>query len=384
MPEYSSGSIESPMTTSENNEPKGRSLALRRGELVEVRSAQEIFATLDASGAIDALPFMPEMLEYCGKQFRVDSRSDKTCDTINYDGARRMYDTVHLEGMRCNGSAHGGCQAQCPIFWKESWLKRVGEKAQPGATANASRAGSAAAMTPERLAGLTQRPASADQSEAGQSGAAASEPRYRCQATDLLLASQPMRWWDLRQYWRDVWSGNVTVMQVVRAALFRIFLKTIKLGGYRAQLWFYDRLQALRHATPYPYYRGTLEKTPTATLGLAPGEYVRVKSQQDVLRTVNARNRNRGLSFDPEMVRYCGKVHQVRARVERIIDERSGRMTLIPSDCIILEGAVCCAEYSDKRLFCPRKLYPFWREIWLERVSPPADASSPSCSNTSQ
>src|SRR5271167_3755026 len=104
-------------------------LNLRAAELVEVRSEAEILSTLDSNGRLDALPFMPEMLAYCGKQFRVYKRADKTCDTISYTpSARRMRNTVHLETLRCDGSAHGGCQARCFLFWKESWLKRV----QPG------------------------------------------------------------------------------------------------------------------------------------------------------------------------------------------------------------------------------------------------------------
>ncbi len=78
-------------------------LNLRTGELVEVRSEAEILATLDSDGRLDRQPFMPEMLEYCGKQFRVYLRSDKTCDTISNTGARRMWNTVHLDDLRCNG-----------------------------------------------------------------------------------------------------------------------------------------------------------------------------------------------------------------------------------------------------------------------------------------
>jgi hypothetical protein len=57
-------------------------LGLRVGELVEVRSAREIRARLDASGTLDALPCMTEMLAFCGRRFRVYKRADKTHDTI--------------------------------------------------------------------------------------------------------------------------------------------------------------------------------------------------------------------------------------------------------------------------------------------------------------
>ena len=100
-------------------------MKLRVGDFVEVRSEQEILATLDETGAIDGLPFMPEMLEFCGKRFRVEKRADKTCNTITIMESRRLYDTVHLEDLRCSGQAHAGCQAQCYLFWKEAWLKRV-------------------------------------------------------------------------------------------------------------------------------------------------------------------------------------------------------------------------------------------------------------------
>lgn len=345
------------MTRTDSVTPR---LGLRAGDLVEVRSEQEILATLDETGAIAGLPFMPEMLAYCGKRFRVDKRAHKTCDTINQTGGRRMEDTVHLEEMRCSGSQHGGCQAQCTIFWKECWLERVDESNESSREEQGSSASTQPRVTRERLADLTRR----EDTEGG-------EVRYRCQATDLLLASKALRWWDLRQYARDVSSGNVGIMAVCRALLFRVFLKTMNVTAYRLQLAMYNKLQSLRGGTPYPYFEGTLDATPRATLDLHPGEHVRVKPLEQIVATINRRKRNRGLSFDPEMVRYCGAVHRVRARVNRIIDERTGKMMDLTGDCIILEGAVCNAEYSNKRLFCPRKLYPFWREIWLERSPDP-------------
>jgi hypothetical protein len=41
-----------------------------------------------------------------------------------------MENAVHLTGVRCDGQAHGGCQAGCLIYWKEAWLKRVDEDGQ--------------------------------------------------------------------------------------------------------------------------------------------------------------------------------------------------------------------------------------------------------------
>src|SRR5262245_10983550 len=96
----------------------------RVGQWVEIRPAGEILDTLDQDGALDGLPFMPEMLQYCGRRFQVYKSAHKTCDTIGDWAIRTMNDAVHLE-LRCDGSAHGGCQAGCLLFWKTAWLKPV-------------------------------------------------------------------------------------------------------------------------------------------------------------------------------------------------------------------------------------------------------------------
>ncbi len=334
-------------------------LHLRAGDHVEVRSEEEILATLDQQGALDGMPLMPEMLEFCGKRFQVGKRADKTCNTITVMESRRLYDTVHLEGLRCNGAAHGGCQAQCLIYWKEAWLKRV----EPGGANShpSPREPSASALPRIDRARLDEFTLRADPPNN-------SEIFYRCQATDILKASESIPDGELSQYVRDVTSGNVGVMALVRAFFLRLFQKTMRITAYRAQWWAYDFVHSLFGGTPYPYRRGTLDKTPKETLDLQPGELVQVKSYEEILSTLNKANRNRGLFFDAEMVPYCGSTRRVRARVERIIDERTGKMLKLPGECLILEGAICAAKYSERRLFCPRGIFPFWREIWLKRV----------------
>src|SRR5215813_11132306 len=99
--------------------------ALRPGQLVEVLGAAEIVKTLDAEGKLDGLPFMPEMVEFCGRQFRVSKRADSTCALGK---PRRLTTTVHLEQLRCDGSAHRDCQAGCLLLWKEAWLRPVNGK----------------------------------------------------------------------------------------------------------------------------------------------------------------------------------------------------------------------------------------------------------------
>jgi hypothetical protein len=59
---------------------------------------------------------------------------------------------------------------------------------------------------------------------------------------------------------------------------------------------------------------------------------------------------------------------RVLKRVERIIDEKTGRMVKIPNPCLILDGVTCSGYRSVDRMFCPRSIYPYWREVWLERA----------------
>ena len=103
-------------------------------------------------------------------------------------------------------------------------------------------------------------------------------------------------------------------------------------------------------------------------LDLKPGELVCVKSREAIVATLNQQNRNRGMWFDIEQVPYCGGTYRVLARVERIINEKTGKMMRFQNDCIILDGVTCGGNLSRDRLFCPRSIYPYWREIWLERV----------------
>jgi len=84
--------------------------------------------------------------------------------------------------------------------------------------------------------------------------------------------------------------------------------------------------------------------------------------------TLNDDLLNRGLGFDSEMSRFCGRTAKVARRVDRIIDEKTGKMLTMRNPCIVLEGVVCEGAYHAS---CPRAIPSYWREIWLERVEEP-------------
>jgi hypothetical protein len=329
---------------------KRRVLDLRAGELVEVRSQVEILGTLDEFGRLDALPFMPEMLRFCGQKFRVFKRAEKVCDTIDKSGLRRMKGSVLLEGLRCDGQGHGGCEAACMLFWHEAWLQRV-----PSLTASQN---GAAATAPEPqevhcteadLWRLTRRLPDSSTPE---------DEVFSCQITELKKATSPLPWWDVGQWARDIRSRNVSVWQCLRGVLILIF----------------NEVQRLRGGCGYPHLeQGTLKRTSPGDLSLEPGELVQVKAKEEIARTLDVNGKNRGLWFDPEMVEYSGRTFKVLKRTRKIINEKTGKMLVLSTPSIILDEVICEGRCHK---FCARSEYIFWREAWLKRVDSEAEGAA--------
>ncbi len=323
-----------------------KATSFQPGELVEVRPKDEILATLDSRGELDALPFMPEMLQFCGRRMKVYRRAVKTCDTVRQRGMH-LIDAVHLEGARCSGEAHGGCEARCLLFWKEQWLKRAED---PGETSRNGSAGCDEAM----LLGATEQPGDS--------------LRFRCQATEMpRAAATHLPWWDVRQYIRDVRAGNATAGEMAKSLLVMLFNKFQSFDRK-----FLPGKGLIRGAQHWPFLDGAHGKTPKRAIGLEPGDRVRVRSRDQVIATLDPERKNRGLSFDAEMAEYCGREYRVLARVNQIIEEHTGRMISL-RDCVILEGVICTGKHYQ---YCPRSIFPYWREVWLDLVERATEAPS--------
>jgi hypothetical protein len=343
-------------------------MAMQPGDWVEIRSKEEILRSLDRNGRLEELPFMPQMFEYCGRRFRVYKSAHKTCDTVNPIAGRKLANSVHLE-LRCDGKAYGGCQAACLIFWKEAWLKLVDDNIPVQLVPNNKNAQRNTETNSTGCAASDVRRATCvhDQQD--------DDPRYTCQATQLPYFTTPLSWWDIRQYITDYTSGNASLGTILQGFVYLGYyhLTLAKRGRVGAPArWLYDKFQAAVGGLPYPRRQGMLppgEPGPAVDLNLQPGELVRVKPYKEILATLGGL-KNRGMYFDAEMVPYCGRVYRVQARVRNFINEKTGRMSTLKTPAVILEGVWCRSHYSNCRMFCPRSIYSWWREIWLERVSP--------------
>jgi hypothetical protein len=307
------------------------SARLRAGDLVEVKTPDEIVATLDVEGASDHLPFMPEMLDYCGRRFRVSRRASTICFSgPGWARGFRTDDVVTLESVRCSGSAHDGCQKQCVIFWREAWLRRV-EGAPIVLKANS-----------KNLAEILNRlKISTDPNT------------YFCQASELSKATDVLsRRQRLKSYLGRLGTGDLNIVQVLKS------FRTYVVGKIR-------RIVAGRHPP------GRSESSDTEqSLNLQLGEWVEVKPLRSIMQTLDERGKNRGLYFSPDMHLWCGQRRRVKGRLERIIVDGTGQMRKLRNT-VSLEGSTCGCDYMGFDMgACARCELTYWREIWLRRIGP--------------
>jgi hypothetical protein len=309
----------------------------RIGEIVEVGSAEEILATLDSEGKFEGIPFMPEMLASCGHRFQVVKYADYTCT----DGEPRcLENAVHLDELRCNGSAHRNCQAKCLIFWKEAWIKRI---APEGADAGFKSKGLQGSGTNVANAAIALLSSYVERSDGTMS----------CQATELRSATCALEP-GLKRYagntYRDFRADRISWLDLGRLLMW-MREKTV----WSAFVWW----------ARAPWNSKRYVKTPSRNLDLRPGDLVKVRTAWQILKTLDRRGRNRGLRFTPEMLRYCGQKCRVLSRLERRINEIDGQLVEFGNGCVLLEDVIC----KGQRTFCSRSEYHYWREIWLELVS---------------
>jgi hypothetical protein len=311
--------------------------AYLRGDLVEVRSLDEILGTLDGDGKLEGMPFMPEMARYCGRRFRIVRRADKTC--VEGFDLRRLERTVFLEDLRCDGSAHDGCQRGCALFWNEAWLRPCnGDLPAP-------RDGS---VDREASGAIPCRSAKDLPTRKGD--------RFFCQSTELAEATAgDFPRWNLRHYLGDLVRGEITLPR-----LSRILWRSVK-NKVRRRLGL-----ALIEQVP-----GCRPDPPRGDLDLQPGEWVEVRTADEIRTLIDAEGKNHGLSFEIEMLEHCGLRYQVAYPIRKVILEdparkATGKMVEL-TNTVVLEGVTCQGLCMKN---CPRANFVWWREAWLRRVKP--------------
>jgi hypothetical protein len=189
----------------------------------------------------------------------------------------------------------------------------------------------------------------------------------------LPYATSDLAWWDVRQYIEDYTSGNVSFWRLIQGLVYAAYynLSMAGIGVGPTMRWIYDRCYPMWHGYPFPRRTGQIptgQRTPSCSLNLQPGELVRVKSHKEILATLDTTSKNRGLLYDAEAVPFSGNTYRVLSRVSKLLDEKTGRLLTLKNESVILDGVFCQSRYSYCRMFCPRSIHTYWREIWLERV----------------
>lgn len=101
-------------------------------------------------------------------------------------------------------------------------------------------------------------------------------------------------------------------------------------------------------------------------LNLQSGEYVEVKSEGEILQTLDSEGKLNGLTYIPAMAEFCGKRFKVFKRMETMYQEESGKVRRLKHT-VLLDGVHC----DGMLMRCDRACFFFWREAWLRRVAGP-------------
>jgi hypothetical protein len=98
----------------------------KTGDLVRVRSREEIDSTLDPFKELKGCAFLSDMYQYCGTQQRVLKSMQRFMDERDYK-LKKVRGVILLENVICSGTpVFGPCDRCCFLFWREEWLEKAG------------------------------------------------------------------------------------------------------------------------------------------------------------------------------------------------------------------------------------------------------------------
>ena len=290
---------------------------LRAGDRVTVRGFADIASSLDPSGALEGLPFLPEMAKFCGRTFTVRRRVDKLIQEGVGSSMRRIKNVVLLDGTVCDGRAHGDCRRACFPLWKTAWL-------------------ASASLQPS--------------TEESPDPASAALSQKTCQVTELLKATKPLPLWHPVRHYLDLSARTYSL---------REYLAYITRGIHKRILTRASGSLSRKKLS----FRPPAPLAPPVPLDLSPGDLVEVMSRDEIRATLDADGRHKGLYFMPAMWALCCRRLRVLQRVDRMMSEKTGEMRSL-NRTVILEGVTCDGKAHGG---CQRGCYVFWKDAWLKR-----------------
>lgn len=119
-----------PDLAGEHAKTRREKLDLVPGELVQIKTVNEIKATLDANKKNRGLYFDVEMVPFCVRTCRVRARVNQIIEKPTGKMVKIPGDWILLEGTACTGKYHRSCARAILPYWREMWVRRADEDAQ--------------------------------------------------------------------------------------------------------------------------------------------------------------------------------------------------------------------------------------------------------------
>lgn len=98
-------------------------------------------------------------------------------------------------------------------------------------------------------------------------------------------------------------------------------------------------------------------------LALKAGDWVRVRSREEIEKTLDSRGECLGCLHMSEMWQYCGTIQRVLKPVQRYLDECDYKIRQCRG-VVLLDGIICQGSAFPEGCDCSCPI--FWREEWLE------------------
>ena len=124
------GGMQLPDPAGEHAQTRREKLDLVPGELVQIKTVNEIKATLDANKKNRGLYFDVEMVPFCVRTCRVRARVNQIIEKPTGKVVKIPGDWILLEGTACTGKYHRSCARAILPYWREMWVRRADEDAQ--------------------------------------------------------------------------------------------------------------------------------------------------------------------------------------------------------------------------------------------------------------
>jgi len=98
------------------------------GDLVQVKSKEDISENLDPMNNLDGCLFMDQMWEFCGNEFEIIKVVKNIFDERQCKMYKASAPIYILEGIICDGKVESfeqTCDHSCYLLWHEDWLVKA-------------------------------------------------------------------------------------------------------------------------------------------------------------------------------------------------------------------------------------------------------------------